>query len=57
MLIGKIAECTHTTSSLFRVTRLTIKRPDGFKYSPGDWLFVRIPQIATYEWHPFTIRY
>jgi len=38
-----------------RVTQLTIKRPDGFKYSPGDWVFARIPEIATYEWHPFTI--
>ena len=41
----------------YRVTQLTIKRPDGFKYSPGDWVFARIPEIATYEWHPFTIRY
>ena len=39
----------------FRVTKLVIKRPYSFKHSPGDWLFLRIPAIANYEWHPFTI--
>lgn len=37
------------------VTRLEIERPSGFTFSPGDYLFVRIPSIAKYEWHPFTI--
>ncbi len=39
----------------FRVTKLVIRRPLNFKYSPGDWVFVRIPDIAAFEWHPFTI--
>ncbi|CAG7821382.1 unnamed protein product, partial [Allacma fusca] len=38
-----------------RVTQLTIKRPPNFEFAPGDYVFVRIPQIAKYEWHPFTI--
>ena len=38
-----------------RVTKLEIVRPYNFIYNPGDWMFVRIPEIAQYEWHPFTI--
>jgi len=52
--VGKsyIIEATVLAS---KVTKLKIKRPDGFKYSPGDWAFIRIPTIANSEWHPFTI--
>ena len=32
-----------------------IKKPDTFKHSAGDWVFVKVPQIAQFEWHPFTI--
>ena len=38
-------------SSAFQV----IKRPASMDYHPGDYLFVNIPAIAKYEWHPFTI--
>ena len=38
-----------------RVTHLIIKRPAGFNFSPGDWVFIKIPQVARFEWHPFTI--
>jgi len=38
-----------------KVTNLIIKRPANFTFSPGDWVFVRIPRISTSEWHPFTI--
>ena len=37
------------------VLHLVIKRPPNFEYNPGDWVYVLIPQIAKYEWHPFTI--
>ena len=39
-----------------RVTNLIIKRPAGFNFSPGDWVFIKIPEVARFEWHPFTIR-
>ncbi|MGR0317691.1 hypothetical protein, partial [Klebsiella pneumoniae] len=26
-----------------------------FYLPPGDYVFVNIPVIANYEWHPFTI--
>ena len=32
-----------------------IRKPDYWKHSPGDWIFIRVPDIAMFEWHPFTI--
>lgn len=37
------------------VTRVTVERPAGFKHRAGDYAFLRIPELATHEWHPFTI--
>ena len=38
-----------------RVTHLIIKKPRHFEFQPGDYVFVNIPAIASFEWHPFTI--
>lgn len=49
---------TYISSGLLlpsRVTHLVIKRPPHFVFHPGDYIFVNIPSIAVYEWHPFTI--
>lgn len=49
---------TYISSGLLlpsKVTHLVIKRPLHFDYHPGDYVFVNIPAIAKYEWHPFTI--
>lgn len=37
------------------MTHLVIKRPPHFYFRPGDYVFVNIPAIAKYEWHPFTL--
>uniref|UniRef100_A0A8W8NWX5 NADPH oxidase 5 n=1 Tax=Magallana gigas TaxID=29159 RepID=A0A8W8NWX5_MAGGI len=37
------------------VCHLVISRPDNFRYRPGDYIFLQIPAIAKFEWHPFTI--
>ncbi|KAK2524412.1 Nox5 [Columba guinea] len=42
-------------SGHFQVTHLVIERPQFFHYKPGDFVYLNIPAIATYEWHPFTI--
>ncbi|KAG8574912.1 hypothetical protein GDO81_009385, partial [Engystomops pustulosus] len=39
----------------FEVTHLVVKRPSSFQYKPGDYVYLNIPVIAKYEWHPFTI--
>uniref|UniRef100_A0A8C8AA74 NADPH oxidase 5 n=1 Tax=Otus sunia TaxID=257818 RepID=A0A8C8AA74_9STRI len=38
-----------------KVTHLVIERPQFFRYKPGDYVYLNIPAIASYEWHPFTI--
>ena len=38
-----------------RVVSLVIRRPPHFTFKPGDYIFVNIPAIASFEWHPFTI--
>ena len=38
-----------------KVTNLIIRRPEKFNFNPGDWVFVNISEIASQEWHPFTI--
>src|SRR6185369_8435499 len=37
------------------VTRVELERPPGFGQRPGDYAFLRIPRLARFEWHPFTI--
>ncbi|KAH8233464.1 hypothetical protein KR026_008462 [Drosophila bipectinata] len=49
---------TYISSGLLlpsKVVHLVIKRPYHFHFRPGDYVFVNIPAIANYEWHPFTI--
>ncbi|NXH24786.1 NOX5 oxidase, partial [Myiagra hebetior] len=38
-----------------QVTHLVIQRPKSFHFQPGDYVFLNIPAIAAYEWHPFSI--
>ncbi|XP_029379760.1 NADPH oxidase 5 isoform X2 [Echeneis naucrates] len=38
-----------------KVTHLVIRRPQFFHFKPGDYVYINIPDIAKYEWHPFTI--
>ena len=37
------------------VVSLIIKRPPGFNFEPGQYILINIPDIAVFEWHPFTI--
>jgi predicted ferric reductase/Ca2+-binding EF-hand superfamily protein len=38
-----------------RATRIELARPDDFDYEAGDYVFLRIPELAHMEWHPFTL--
>ncbi|KAF9455105.1 NADPH oxidase isoform 1 [Macrolepiota fuliginosa MF-IS2] len=33
---------------------LRIIKP-SLKYTPGQWLFIQIPELSRFQWHPFTI--
>jgi predicted ferric reductase/Ca2+-binding EF-hand superfamily protein len=37
------------------VVRLDLRRPPGFTFAPGDYVFLKIPAVAPHEWHPFTL--
>ncbi|XP_066970479.1 NADPH oxidase 5-like [Macrobrachium rosenbergii] len=37
------------------VVKLLIRRPKDFDFKPGEYVYLNIPSIARYEWHPFTI--
>lgn len=32
-----------------------IRKPRLFNFRPGEYVFIRIPALARFEWHPFTI--
>ncbi|KAF9103375.1 hypothetical protein BGX27_010608 [Mortierella sp. AM989] len=36
------------------VIELQIQKP-SFKYKPGQYMFINVPDISKYQWHPFTI--
>lgn len=38
-----------------RVIQLIIKRPANFNFHPGDYIYIQIPFITKYEWHPMTV--
>ncbi|CAC5426805.1 NOX5 [Mytilus coruscus] len=42
-------------SKIYEVTHLEISRPRTFDFKPGDYLYLQIPDISPYEFHPFTI--
>ena len=50
-------KCYVTTGVVLpsRVVNLVIKRPANFTFKPGDYIYLNIPSIAYFEWHPFTI--
>ena len=37
------------------MARLRIRRPVDFDFQPGDYVYVNVPSVARYEWHPFTV--
>lgn len=38
-----------------RVLRLVIRKPKFFHFVPGDFVYIMVPSITKYEWHPMTI--
>ncbi|KAG0043389.1 hypothetical protein BGZ83_011460 [Gryganskiella cystojenkinii] len=36
------------------VIELQIQKP-SFQYKPGQYLFINVPDVSKYQWHPFTI--
>ncbi|VAH19959.1 unnamed protein product [Triticum turgidum subsp. durum] len=34
---------------------LHLSKPQGFRYKSGQYIFVKCPDISSFEWHPFSI--
>ena len=30
-------------------------RKPSFRYTPGQWIFINVPAVSGWQWHPFTI--
>lgn len=37
------------------VAYIKIQKPRGFNVTPGQYLFLNVPSIAYFQWHPFSI--
>lgn len=37
------------------MVKLLIRRPKNFDFQPGEYVYLNVPSLARYEWHPFTI--
>ncbi|GAV06412.1 hypothetical protein RvY_16411-2 [Ramazzottius varieornatus] len=37
------------------VTELTLQRPLTFRFHGGSYVFIKVPVLTDFEWHPFTI--
>ncbi|KAH7298309.1 hypothetical protein KP509_25G036700 [Ceratopteris richardii] len=37
------------------VLKLHMRKPRGFKYKSGQYVYLNCPQISTFQWHPFSI--
>jgi predicted ferric reductase/Ca2+-binding EF-hand superfamily protein len=49
------AEITELNALSNRVTQAKFKRGRLFKFTPGDYIRVKIPEISRWQWHPFTL--
>ncbi|KAI1348449.1 cytochrome b-245 heavy chain subunit beta [Xylaria sp. FL0043] len=38
----------------YDVVEIQFEKP-SFKYKAGQWLFLQVPSVSNYQWHPFTI--
>ena len=46
----------HSVHFYPHVMRITLKRPPGFRTTtPGMFVYLNIPALARFEWHPFTL--
>ncbi|KAH9817630.1 ferric reductase NAD binding domain-containing protein [Melampsora americana] len=45
-----IAVLVHSSGAI----EIRLRKP-GLKYVSGQWLFLQVPDISSFQWHPFTI--
>ncbi|KAH0444323.1 NADPH oxidase [Colletotrichum camelliae] len=50
----RLTKITRVVRHPYDVVELQFNKP-SFKYKAGQWLFLQVPSISNYQWHPFTI--
>lgn len=51
----RTVEITELRSLSDRVTQVRFKRGRLFPFKPGDYVKVKIPEVSSHQWHPFTL--
>ncbi|KAH0555697.1 hypothetical protein GP486_006358 [Trichoglossum hirsutum] len=47
-------EITKVVKHPYDAVEIQFRKP-SMKYKPGQWLFLNVPSISRWQWHPFTI--
>lgn len=50
----RTTQITRVVRHPYDVVELQFNKP-SFKYKAGQWLFLQVPSVSSYQWHPFTI--
>ncbi|KAK8072106.1 Cytochrome b-245 heavy chain subunit beta [Apiospora saccharicola] len=50
----KSTKITRVVRHPYDVVEIQFNKP-SFKYKAGQWLFLQVPGVSAYQWHPFTI--
>jgi len=37
------------------VVKVTFRKSDGFDYNPGQYVYLAVPELSLFEWHPFSL--
>ena len=51
---GQSTSVSRVIKHPFGTFQIQFEKP-SMRYRPGQWLFINVPTISPYEWHPFTI--
>ncbi|HYQ18468.1 MAG TPA: EF-hand domain-containing protein [Polyangiaceae bacterium] len=52
---SRVCQQAELTPLSSKVSRIRLPTPPHFKYRAGDYALLKIPCLASLEWHPFTI--
>ncbi|KAI8955576.1 cytochrome b-245 heavy chain subunit beta [Xylaria longipes] len=50
----RLTKITRVVRHPYDVVEIQFEKP-SFKYKAGQWLFLQVPSLSNYQWHPFTI--
>jgi predicted ferric reductase len=56
LMAGLLYPKTGTTRIMTEtVVEFTFPKSDFFHYNPGQYIYIAIPEISSFQWHPFSI--